>query len=441
MAWGTKGRKRRLDLWLLALLLLTAGARLADQFAFVGVDRIASGVAADAAEYLSIAYAIAAWEGYGSPGIDAATALEEGRWPEIESVRASRWRPPLWPLALAVFLLLGGGSAAGLFAAKLLVDLGAVWLFHRLLGALGVRALVRVGAGVLLALHPVLFLYGRTLLSEPFSLLVQLGFVVAWLAAWQTPRRRALAAAGALGGCVALAHPFFLAMPPLVMLGSALLDRQLGAVELRRRLLPAVAAFLVPVLGWSFANMAVYRARTPFLTTSMGNVVAMGWNHGFLASYRNTTAEVVLQPDPGPAPEAVRELSEPRRSAYLLSTAIDFVLDEPRLVPAIVARKLAGAITPLLETRRAGLLERGRELFQVVTFVPVLLVMLGALGRRDPRGRMIVAATLVAYLLMAVVAYPSVRFRAPVIWAELLALALAADALWHRRSRSAERIG
>src|SRR5918912_1533783 len=68
-----------------------------------------------------------------------------------------------------------------------------------------------------------------------------------------------------------------------------------------------------------------------------------------------------------------------------------------RLLPAIVMRKVVGALNPFPETRRAG------------------------------RLRLLAAAMLAAYLLMSVLTMGTVRYRFPLIWVELLCVVWVID--------------
>ncbi|MBI5629282.1 MAG: hypothetical protein HY921_00150 [Elusimicrobia bacterium] len=395
-------------------LALSLGLRCYYVFGYMGFNETVKNIGGDAGDYLQIAYTLAKTGQYARPANVSAgqikAALAEGRPLEVRAGYKDSYRPPLWPLLLALFLKISGYKLKTLFLLRFLLDAGSLIMLTRLALLLNLSPLLACLAPLYFAVHPTSLLYSGTLLSEPLSMFLQLSLALGtcYCLFRQAPRGWSLGL-GALGGLSALAHPFSLFFP--LFLGA-------GLYGTKRISLKALFGFLLglalSVSPWLIRNRILY-GKT-FLTTSSGNVLASSWNSTFLQRYRNTTAEVMLDPDPIPGAESLGAAE--RCSAYS-HAAFKFMRENWHLVPAIAARKIVGAATPIPETPREGILEKGRALFQVIAFLPVLwLLILPGAGLF----RLILASVAGGYLAMAVLTYPSIRFRAPLIWAETLAV-------------------
>jgi hypothetical protein len=171
--------------------------------------------------------------------------------------------------------------------------------------------------------------------------------------------------------------------------------------------------------------MLLFHTARPILTTSAGINLAKGWNGEFLTLYRDTTADVVLSERViGVVDVKDSDRNEEEKSEAYTRHALGFVETNWRLLPAIVMRKVVGALNPFPETPRAGILETGRAAWQIVSFLPLFFV-LGT--RRAGRLRLLAAAMLAAYLLMSVLTMGTVRYRFPLIWVELLCVVWVID--------------
>jgi hypothetical protein len=76
------------------------------------------------------------------------------------------------------------------------------------------------------------------------------------------------------------------------------------------------------------------------------------------------------------------------------------------------------------ETARAGILETGRTFFQVISFLPLLLVLA---SRRAGQFRLLSASLLLAYAAMSVLTLGTIRYRFPLIRVELLSIVFIID--------------
>src|SRR5207245_314186 len=96
----------------------------------------------------------------------------------------------------------------------------------------------------------------------------------------------------------------------------------------------------------------------------------------FLEVYRNTTGDLAVV-DAG---VDLTNLTQAQRSNAYLSAALKFAKANWRLVPAIIMRKVTGALTPFPETPREGFLEAGRATFQSLSFCSLIVILLFGRG-------------------------------------------------------------
>jgi hypothetical protein len=269
---------------------------------------------------------------------------------------------------------------------------------------------------LLFAIHPAWLLYSGTFFSEPLTLLVHVAFSLSVLALLRDSRSLLRAGvAGVLAGLTVLEHPFYLFFPLFItgFIYAAKLIRAHGALLL-------LAVMAVTTTPWVLRNMLLFHTARPILTTSAGINLAKGWNPAFLNLYRDTTADVVFNEEVlGTESIKTSSLNEEEKSEAYTRLALNFAENNWRLIPAMAARKLAGALDPIPETPRGGLLEAGRVCFQVVAFLPLFLVLT---SRRAGLFRLLSASLLLAYAAMSVLTLGTIRYRFPLIWVELLSV-------------------
>lgn len=428
---------RRWTWALAAVVLLGLAVRFGYGFGRVGYPQLVRNIRGDAEDYLNIAYTLAQTGRYARPGDLQVKALLQAKpavLPVPSGLEPDAWRPPVWPWLLAHWLRWSGYDLRAVFALRFLLDAVTLVLFFRLASPWLSPPLALLGT-LLLALHPAWIYYSMTLLSEPLILLVHLLFTLALLrlANGEKPEKPEkpgkpglwLPAAGVLGGLALLTHGYYLFFPPLLVAGLWLAKRL--------RTLQALALlglFALTLAPWIVRNGRVYG--TPLLSTASGPSLSRGWNRDFLRAYRNGSAEVDLDETLGADPARLERLNPAERSALYTANAVRYIRSEWRTVPAILGRKLVGAVTPFPDPPRPGILETGRMLFQVVTLVPLLWVVFRGKGPLP----WVVRALAAAYLLMGLICFPALRYRFPLIWVEVLSLCLFLQALpaWRRRS-------
>lgn len=419
--------KRTAALPYLLLLLLAVALNFGLRYGYIHYYAGPSAqqiMAGDGEDYTQIAYALAQTGHYGRPvGLDVKIVLNSAVHPAPvpTQVAPDSWRPPLWPLVLAALLRLTDYHLPTIFLLRFLLDAVTVGLFYALLLLLRLPPAAGAVGLLLFAAQPTWLFYSISMLSEPLTLLLQVLVAISgvlWLNRPGDLRRAALF--GLCAGIGILGHPFMLLFP-LLFVGVAYWRRLLPG----RAGLLALAILLLVLTPWIGRNMTLYHTLKPILTTSQGKSLAKGWNSQFLATYNNTSAEMQGS-EPLPATVDPRTLDQAALSDLETSVTLRFIAANWRLVPALATRKFIGALTPIPETVRPGILETGRTLFQVLTFVPLLCVLR---ARIDRRVRLLVGAALVAYLFMAVLTLPAIRYRFPIMWSEILSFTVALSVL------------
>jgi 4-amino-4-deoxy-L-arabinose transferase-like glycosyltransferase len=397
--------------------------RFAYGFVRMGYPRLVENIQGDADDYLDIAYTVAKTGRYERSGLTGVkSSLTAGEQPEPVGSAPDAWRPPVWPWVLSLWLRSSGYSLRSVFILRFLTDGLTLWLFYRVASRRLPPGLALLGT-FLLAIQPIWLYYSMTLLTEPFTLLVHLLLVATALRLAEGGRPAVwVPALGVLGGLAILTHGFYLFFPPLLVLGLWLA----GHIRMRQAL-AVLGLFALTLAPWLLRNERAFGK--PLLSTAGGPSLARGWNHRFLADYHNGSAEVALDETAEIDASRLEGIGQAERSALYTEGAVRYIRREWRTVPAILAKKLVGAVTPFSDPPRQGLLETGRVLFQAVTLIPLLWVVF--MGGSRPLS-VVVRALAVSYLLMALACFPALRYRFPLIWAEVLSLCLFLEAFGGR---------
>jgi 4-amino-4-deoxy-L-arabinose transferase-like glycosyltransferase len=378
---------------------------LAVRLAAVGVTLAAGqgGEFPDTAHYVGMARNIAEGEGW-----------HVQPWARAE-------RPPLYPLFLALHLLLAGGIAPALTT-------------QAVLGAAACAAAARIGArlwgpragalaGLLAAAYPPLVFVSTRFLSEavyiPIVVAQLLAAVEAGRAAFARESRRAAGwalLAGALGGLGTLARAAHLLFPLALAAAFAVAwwrARQLaapdGAAILAGGVLLLVAAHLLVVAPWTVRNRVVLGAFVP-VTTQSGKAL-------YEAAFPGATGGPVEWRDHPAARDVAgraRGLDEVAEDRLLRAEAWRSIRDNPLRFASLAVVKLYRLWTPVpnhAPYRHPLVLAAA-----VLVCAPVLvLAFLGALRLR--RGSILVVLLLALPLyvtLLHTVFIGSIRYRLPV---------------------------
>jgi len=178
--------------------------------------------------------------------------------------------PPLYPLFLSPFLMLGGDLGVSLARwVQLVISAFTPVLVYRLTLNLRLSRAAALGAGVLLAVDPMFVYFSSRIASETLFAALVAGFFLAWLRAWQSGRARDAALAGLLGGLATLTRGVILPF------GGALALVALWRRREQVRWAPLVAvcglAWAATVAPWTVRNWFHYHR---FITVSAQG----GWN-------------------------------------------------------------------------------------------------------------------------------------------------------------------
>jgi 4-amino-4-deoxy-L-arabinose transferase-like glycosyltransferase len=357
----------------------------------------------DSADYVRLGLSLANGHGFGS------THFAPGGGP-------TALRPPLWPLALSSsFRVLGHDlMRARLFEA----GLGA--LLAVLVSVLGAQLwgeLVGAVAGMVVAVYPPLVLTSVSVMSEALFLPLEIGIVLAALAARRSGRVRWVVVAGVLVGLLVLTRPIGI----VVLLPVILLVR--GA-DLRRALRNAAIvtglAMLV-VLPWEIRDYHRLHTVVP-VTTQVGYLLSGTYNATSAhddrhpAEWRPPFLDPTLAAEIRTHPQA----NEMELGRLLRDDAYHYVGDHPGYVAEVVFRNgqrlldLAG-----LDEERAvvhgeyGLGRTAADWSYATWFVLLALAAVGSVLRRTrsaPAAVWLVPALLFASTLPL---QSFSRFRAP----------------------------
>ncbi len=273
-------------------------------------------------------------------------------------------------------------------------------------------------AGVLVAIHPGLVLYGALVMSEPLSaLLVLLAF---WVTLQGARSERVGAAMGAAMGAFVLG--FAVLVRPQALLCApflALAARPAGAKRIVTTMAVACAVTLVPVLPWTARNCRVMDGCALVSTNA-------GWNLAIGAFPRATGRFETLRSDDG-----CRDVTgQVQQDRCWLSYGIANIKRDPVRWLSLIPAKLSFtfdhesfAVEYLHEARPAAWPEERRVLWRgLLTAVHRLLVVASAfafvgLGARG------VARALQMALLVALAAAAALGFAAstPMFWPLVIA--------------------
>ncbi len=140
---------------------------------------VINSIGGDALDYLQIAWTLTRTGEYGRPediepsDIIAILDGEAASPASAPVVMPDGWRPPVWPMVIALVLRLSGYSLPAVFLARFLLDALTLVLFAYLLLRLELHWVSRIIALGIFATHPTWLIYPPTLLSEPLTMLLQ----------------------------------------------------------------------------------------------------------------------------------------------------------------------------------------------------------------------------------------------------------------------------
>jgi 4-amino-4-deoxy-L-arabinose transferase-like glycosyltransferase len=375
------------------LLVLALGLRLAYSLLLVKTQPLLG----DGLEFHNLAYSIADSHRYAQ-----ASFLTPDR------VLATADKPPLYPLVLALFTVIGGHGWIPHQIAGALIGTGTV----AVTGFLGRRVAGDVAgliAGGIAAIYPMLIAADGSFRSESLYALLVAATLLSAYALWDRPSVRRALVCGVLIGLATLTRTEAIALLVLLVFPASLLA---AARKRAAGLTLAAAAAAVVVLAPWLIRCWVEFDRPVFVSTNSGGLLA-GANcdktyHGeWLGQWRFDC----LRP--------VHSTNEAVASSTLAGDGLDYARDHAVRVPVVLGVRVLRS-WELYRPRQQWTIERffeGRDLRVeqigvVMYFALVLLAIAGALRLRS-RGQplRILLAPFVLVTLVSLGAYGFTRFR------------------------------
>ena len=399
------------------LLVLALGLRLAYSLLLVKTQPLLG----DGLEFHNLAYSIA----------------DHGRYAQAsfltpDQVLPTADKPPLYPLVLALFTLIGGHGWIPHQIAGALIGTGTVavtaFLGRRVAG--DVAGLV---AGGLAAVYPMLIAADGSFRSESLYALLIVSTLLAAYALWDRPSYGRAAVCGVLIALATLTRSEAVALLVLLVFPAALL-----AVSARRAAvltLVAAAATVVVLAPWLIRTWVQFD-RPVFVSTNSGGLLA-GANcqktyHGeWLGQWRFDC----LRP--------VHTKNEAQGSSQLAKDGLNYARDHAGRLPVVLSVRVLRS-WELYRPRQQWTIERffeGRDLRveQIGVAMYYLLVLLGIAGavrlRSCGQPLRILLSPFVLVTLVSLGAYGFTRFRIAAEPALVVLASVTLVVLWERLRR------
>lgn len=364
----------------------------------------------DEADYFGLAERLVAGQGY-----------------VTESLQPTANRPPGYPFVMVPFVAV----PRGVLLLKLLNVLflaASIWLL-RVMVARETPAVAWMAGGAALA-YPVWMYTASTLYPQTLCLLLLLALVCLL-----TRRPSALppfAAAGLLLAALVLVAPSFLLIAPLLGLYVVFF----GPFSLRRNLVAAAlfaattAAALSP---WTIRNYQAFGAFVPVATNGGVNLL--------LGNSENARPNSGVDVDIDRYYQRLEGLDEVESSRALQGFALEWVREHPREAAGLYARKVLNYFNFRAELATAQQNAGWKDLIMLVTYYPLLLLVLVrlCLARRAPLSRAegLLLWLYVANAFLAAIFFTRIRFRLPFDGLLMTLALIAVGRLWAlRRPRS-----
>lgn len=384
--------------------------------------------------YLGLAAGLAAGRGYSSPG----------------STHPTAYRPPLYPLLLAASPV----AEIGWWVATLhlAAGVGTVWFTVRLGGQLGLRPALALGAGLLVAVDPLLVRYASQPMTETVCTLLTALLLTVWQRWWGQPTLWSALSVGVLLGLGVLCRPTLWAYAVLLGVWAAVRwpreaspgDAQAAPRRERpwRSACLALGVGLGVVVGpWVLRNWLVFGV--PVLTTTHGGyTLLLGNNPAFYHEVVRQPWGTVWDGSRGPGQQAwvesiERELDsagvrgEVARDRWMSARAWAQISDDPAGFAWACLHRLASLWHilprgPAAEGWPTALLW-GVGTFYLLEWGGVVIGVVSVLRSRDRRWEPLLLL-LAAFTAVHLAYWTNVRMRAPLV----PALALLAARGWGR---------
>jgi 4-amino-4-deoxy-L-arabinose transferase-like glycosyltransferase len=396
------------------LLVVALGLRLVYSLLIVKTQPLLG----DGLEFHTLAYSIADHHSYA-----------QASFLTPDQVRPTADKPPLYPLVLALFTVIGGHGWIPHQIAGALIGTGTVAV-TALLGRRVAGDGVGLIAGGLAAVYPMLIAADGSYRSESLYALLIVSTLLAAYGLWDRPTAWRAAVCGVLIGLATLTRTEAVVLLVLLVFPAALL-----AVRARRAALltlAAAAATLVVLTPWLVRTWVQFD-RPVFVSTNSGGLLA-GANcpatyHGeWLGQWRFDCLR------------SIKTTNEAAGSAQLASDGINYARDHAGRLPVVLTVRVLRS-WELYRPKQQWTIERffeGRDLRveQIGVAMYYALVLLGIGGavllRRRDQPLRILLSPFVLVVLVSLGAYGFTRFRIAAEPALVVLASVALAALWAR---------
>jgi 4-amino-4-deoxy-L-arabinose transferase-like glycosyltransferase len=313
----------------------------------------------DAEDYLSFAHNLAT-------GVGFAHSVNEYQ-PFSQPVEFSAWRPPLYPMFLAIAFHL----SRGIFFLQLLqVALATLSLYFFLrLGLILFGESPALIAGLAFALYPPLIMYSADLGTESLLLFLLAAVLFVFYAAGKERSTARVFSLGVLTGLAALCRPNGLMLAPALVLAIWLTSR--GWRQAVHQVTVLAVAVAMIVLPWTYRNYRLFH-KVVLISTAGGPVF---WAGAHLrleqgASVADIGFLHLLDAVPQSERPAMEALSEPEQEREYYRKAFAILGHSPHRLATMVWRNFGVMYTFTPSARYHSPLNR---LIYSVSYIPVLV--------------------------------------------------------------------
>lgn len=359
--------------------------------------------------------------GLGSPPEDPdnylplARAILDGQGLSFQGT-ATAYRPPLYPLVLAVLASLPGVAAEawGVRALHLLLGGATVWLTYLIARRWGYTSFRSAVAAGIVALDPVLVAQSRSVMTETLA-----AFLLALAVFCLSVDRRLqnVALGGSVLGLAALCRPSLLAIAMLSTIATVLCSAGGPGLRLGRGAVLALAT-LITLTPWAARNWRLF-GEPVWTTTHGGYTLALANNAAYYDAVLGHGSGTVWSGSSQAqwwegVKRLTRGMSEPQANRALQAAAVEVAIERPRdFARATVARlgrfwglSPSEAVYPLALRYATALWT-----------TPLWIALLVGLSRRGLWGWPQVVAPVALLALTAVHAFywTDLRMRAPIV--------------------------
>lgn len=320
------------------------------------------------------------------------------------------WRAPLWPATMASILYIFGYNLDYIILFKLIIHLISGFLIYKSFRLLKLTDTLSLIGSFIFIVSPVYQIYSRVFYAEPLTSFFFSLFVFSII--YYIEKRKLVFLIPLFAGCLVLTHPYYLFFP-FAVYGVLWLNK---FIFFKQLLIFSVASFFI-ISIWPIRNSIVLETNSYVITTSSGPVMAKGWNQNVVEKHTNTKGDLANEGLVFEGYQSDKSFRGGAANSQRYQDAVfQFIEKNPNKILPIILKKLKSAFNPFQETLKGGILEAGREFFQALSLICLLLLFFTNDNILKSLGISLVFST----IAITIVTYSGFRFRAPQFYLELL---------------------